>query len=91
MSDGGVMADMPHIFKWFQSIANVERLAIKSNHSSFNNNQIYLHIFFLNTIENTLCNSNIYTGYLYVEMLKIKLGRGTIPYFKAVNLFSMYT
>lgn len=91
MSDGGVMADMPHIFKWFQSTANVERLAIKSNHSSFNYNQIYLHILLLNMNEKTTCNRNISTGCLYVEMLEIKLGRGTIPNLKAINLFSMYT
>lgn len=52
--------DMPHIFKWFQSTANVERLAIKSNHSSFNYNQIYLRILLLNMNEKTTCNGNIW-------------------------------
>lgn len=53
MSDDGVRVDMPHIFKWFQSTANVERLAIKSNHSSFNYKQIYLRVLLLNTNEKT--------------------------------------
>lgn len=63
MSDDGVRVDMPHIFKWFQSTANVERLAIKSNHSSFNYNQIYLHILLLNTNEKT----SLYVTEIYVR------------------------
>lgn len=71
MSDDGVRVDMPHIVKRFQSTANVERLAIKSNHSSFNYNQIYLRILLLNTNEKI----NLYVTGIYIYGLFI-CGKG---------------